>query len=127
MVKRIIVIACLFLVLICVVTFEQIYTDNATSTMIEQTQNLQVAIDENNLQKSISLASNIKDFWKEKEIAISLFVDYRDIEQIAKQINLVVSHLGNEDFELAKVECNLLFHIVSTFKNTVSFDWQNII
>lgn len=127
MVKRVITILCLFFALVGIVAFEQIYTENATTTLIEQTQKLQTAIDENNLQKSTDIATEINDFWKQKEVAISLFVDYRDIEQIAKQIDLVMSHLNNNDFELAKVECNLLFHIVKTFKNTISFDWQNII
>lgn len=127
MVKRILVIIFLFTALIGTVVFEQIYTDSAIENLMTEASELQIAIDENNLEKSTWHVTKIKHFWEQKEIAISLFVDYRDIEQISKQINLVSSHLENSDFELAKVECNLLLHITKTFKNQVSFDWQNII
>ena len=127
MVKRFWVILCLFLVLIGIVIFEQIYTDTATSELQTKTETLQTSIENESLSTSKQQAKELEFFWKEKEVAISLFVDYRDIEQIGKQISLVNSHLDNSDFELAKVECNLLMHIIKTFKNSVGFDWQNII
>lgn len=127
MVKRIWVIIALFVVLIGTAVFEQVYTDSATSELQTKTQNLQTSIEKQNLNQSRQEAKQLEMFWKDKEIAISLFVDYRDIEQIGKQISLVNSHLENSDFELAMVECNLLIHIIKTFKSTVEFDWQNII
>ena len=60
-------------------------------------------------------------------MVLSLFVDYREIEQIGRQIELISQHLDNKDFELASVECGLLLHVVETYQNTISFDWHNII
>ncbi|MBQ8762152.1 MAG: DUF4363 family protein [Clostridia bacterium] len=127
MVRRFWIIIALSVVLLSAVILEQIYTDNAVQTLINNTQTLQTSIENENLTESKQQALEIKEYWDNNEVIISMFVDYRDIEQIGRQIELVNSHLDNEDFELAKVECNLLLHITTTFKNTIGFDWQNII
>ncbi len=118
------------LVLIIIVgglaTFEQVYTDQTVATLKTEIATLDTLIDSNNLEQSRVKSQKIIDFWKEKETIICLFVDYRDIESIGKQADLVKSHLENEDFELAKVECNTLQHVVTTFGEMIGFDWHNI-
>ena len=107
-------------------TFEQVYTDRTVATLKTDITTLHTLIDSNNLEQSKVKSQKIIDFWKERETIICLFVDYRDIESIGKQADLVKSHLENEDFELAKVECNTLQHVVVTFGEMVGFDWHNI-
>ncbi len=120
----------IILVLILVVgglaTFEQVYTDQTVATLKTEIATLETLIDSENLEQSVQKTQKIIDFWKEKETVICLFVDYRDIEAIGKQADLVKSHLGNSDFELAKVECNTLHHVVTTFGEMIGFDWHNI-
>jgi len=120
--------AILVLVLIVagLATFEQVYTDNTIATLKTEITNLDTLIDSENLQKSSEKTQNIIDFWKKREIVICLFVDYRDIEAIGKQADLVKSHLSNQDFELAKVECHTLLHVVTTFGEMIGFDWHNV-
>lgn len=127
MVRRFWVIIALTAILLTTVILEQLYTDNAVQTLINQSYQLQGAIEQQDIDDSKKMARNIEEFWDEHEILVCMFVDYRDVEQIGRQIELVNAHLNNEDFELAMVECNLLLHITKTFQNSVNVDWQNII
>ena len=125
--KKVWVMLVIFIVLIVGVSLEQVYIDKTYNSMINKTTTLQSEILNQNEERSLITIKNIDNYWKEREIVLSLFVDYKDIEQIGRQISLIKSHLNNQDFELAMVECNLLSHIVSTYYKTISFDWQNII
>lgn len=116
----------LILIVAGLATFEQVYTDNTIATLKTEITTLDTLIDSENLQKSSEKTQNIIDFWKKREIVICLFVDYRDIEAIGKQADLVKSHLSNQDFELAKVECHTLLHVVTTFGEMIGFDWHNV-
>ncbi len=126
MTKKLIAILILVVALAGIVTWEQVYTDNSISSMLEEISTLSMEIENKDLESSKVQAQKIIDKWEKKEAVICLFVDFRDIEQIGKQADLVLSHLENEDFELAKVECNTLRRVVETFENMVGIDWQNI-
>ena len=126
MTKKSIAILVLLVILIGVVTFEQVYTDMAISTMLDEVSVLQKSLADESLDASKEQAQKIIKIWEQKESVICLFVDYRDISEIGKQTDLILSHLNNADFELAKVECNYLKRAIETFDNMVSFDWQNI-
>ncbi|MBR1925425.1 MAG: DUF4363 family protein [Clostridia bacterium] len=127
MVKKVWVMLVIFIVLIVGVSLEQSYIDKTYNSMVAKTTTLQSEILNQNEEKGLVDIKNIDKYWKDREIVLSLFVDYKDIEQIGRQISLIKSHLNNQDFELAMVECNLLLHIISTYYKTISFDWQNII
>jgi len=126
MTKKIIFLICLFISLVCVICFEQIYTERAISEVGEKVKTLQSYIGDNDLDLSSKQSNDIISTWKDREKIICLFVDYRDIEQISRQANLVYSHLSNHDFELAKVECSALLLALDNFKNMVKFDFFNI-
>jgi len=127
MVKKVWVMLIIFVILIFGVCLEQAYIDNTYKNMEQKTISLQTSILNQDEQKSLNNVEDIDGYWNKKEIVFSLFVDYKDIEQIGRQISLIKSHINNQDFELAMVECNLLLHILSTYYSTISFDWQNII
>ncbi len=126
MTKKAIWILALILTLTGLVVWEQVYTDNAIDTMLQDIVILENNIAEQNLEASRAQAQSLIDFWDKKESIICLFVDFRDIEQIGRQVDLVYSHLENSDFELATVECNTLQRVIETFRDMVKFDWQNI-
>ncbi len=126
MTKKIIWIFALVLVLTGLVAWEQVYTDSAIQNMLENITVLENNLAEENLSASRDSAKVIVELWDEKVSIICLFVDFRDIEQIGRQTDLVYSHLLNEDFDLARVECNTLQRVIETFKDMVKFDWQNI-
>ena len=127
MVKRNIIVLCLFAALLLGVLLEQSYIDNSLKTMEKETIMLLDEIETAQLDSSSTHVLKMKKFWEDKEFVLSLFVDYKEIEQIGRQIELIEAHLDNIDFELAAVECELLLHIVKTYYQTVCFDWQNII
>jgi len=113
-------------VLIGVVIFQQIYTDNAMSTFVDKSNELSQTLLDDDLDKSRSQAKELVEFWHSKELLISLFVDYRDIEQIARQADYVLAYIESGDLQLAYVECSQLIHVSSTFHNIVKVDWHNI-
>ena len=127
MTKRNIIVLILFVVLLIGVILEQNYIDSSYVLMEKEINVLNQNLSDENLNLSKQKIKQIDSFWKNREVVLSLFADFRDIEQIGKQINLINSHLENKDFDLAKVEAKLLGHIILTYHNTVSFDWQNII
>ena len=127
MVKRNIVVFVLLLGLLAGVILEQNYIDYSCVKMEQQVRVLETYISNKDLNLAQQQVDYIQNFWKDREIVLSLFADYRDIEQIGKQVQIIKAHLSNKDFELAKVENDLLQHIVKTYHNTVCFDWQNII
>lgn len=127
MVKRIWIIMVLLVVLVAGVILEQIYTDETYASMGVQTTELHSTILEGDLEGSREAIEDLQEYWSGREVVASLLVDYRDIEQIGRQIALVNAHLNNSDLELAKVESTLLKHILDTYRSTIGFDWQNII
>ena len=126
MTKKIVFVVCLFVTLVGVICFEQIYTENSLSNITTEVNQLQNYIKTSDLTSCNNQINKIESMWAEREKIICLFVDYRDIEQIGKQANLVKSHLNNQDFELANVECNALMRAIENFSNMVKFDFFNI-
>ena len=125
--KKIIMVLVLVLVLGGIVVWEQVYTDSSINTMLENIEVLETGLNEENLESSKSMAEKIVKDWDKRESTICLFVDFRDIEQIGRQADLVLSHLNNQDFELARVECNTLQRVVETFRDMVRVDITNIL
>ena len=102
MTKKSIAVLVLVVVLIGLVTLEQVYTDNAVNAMLTEVQNLTTQLQDENLDASKRSAQKIITMWDENEKVISLFVDFRDIEQIGRQADLVLSHLNNQDLSWQK-------------------------
>lgn len=123
---KFIAILVLTVLLIGFVTFEQIYTENAMQTLLNKADSLQAEIFDEDLERSKLKARQVAELWGKQESIICLFVDFRDVSEIGKQANLIISHLDNGDFELAKVECNYLRKSIQTFMQIVCFDWQNV-
>ena len=127
MVKRGFFVLGLFVILMVGVFFEQRFIDLSCETLKTQTQILTQCIESENLEQSKQKCDELKKLWEEKEVVLSLLVDFKDIEKIGSQLTLVSAHLDNQDFDLAFVESKVLFHALKVFGSTVSFDPQNII
>ena len=127
MTKKTLAFIFLTIFLIGFVTFEQIYTNNALSTLKQEVNTLSTEIENENLNASKTQIKKVITMWNENEKIICLFVDFRDLENIGKFAVQVYSHLDNEDFELAKVECNSLQKAIDTFYNMISIDITNIL
>lgn len=116
----------LLIAVIGVVIFQQLYTDNAMSTFVQKSNELSQTLLDDDLDKSRTQAKELVEFWHTRELLISLFVDYRDIEQIGRQADYVLAYIESGDLQLAYVECSQLIHVSSTFHNIVKIDWHNI-
>ncbi len=126
MTKKLIVVLVLLLFLVGIVTFEQLYTDDSINRMLNGIDTLETSLDNEDIATSTAKINELVTLWDARESVICLFVDFRDIEQIGRQADLVRSHLLNEDFELARVECNTLQRVLETFRDMVHFDVANI-
>ncbi len=126
MVKRNVFVLILLTVLFVGVLLEQNYIDSSLSHMQKESIILSEKIKDNS-NDSILRTEQMMKYWTNKEFVLSLFVDYKEIEQIGKEIEQIRSYLEIDDYELALVEANLLKHILKTYHQTVNFDWQNII
>ena len=127
MTKKTLAFIFLTIFLIGFVTFEQIYTNNALSALKQEVNTLSTEIENENLNASKTQIKKVISMWNQNEKIICLFVDFRDLENIGKFAVQVYSHLDNEDFELAKVECNSLQKAIDTFYNMISIDITNIL
>ena len=116
----------LLVALIGVVIFQQVYTDNALSTFVAKSTELSQTLLDDDKEEGLTQAKELVEFWHSRELLISLFVDYRDIEQIGRQADYVLAYLESGDTQLAYVECSQLIHVSSTFQNIVKLDWHNI-
>jgi len=117
----------MLVLLIFTVIWQQVYTDSTMQVMMEKSQNLSDTLMEEDTVTALAEAQEIVDFWDSREVIISLFVDYRDIEQIGRQAQYVLSYIESGDYELARVECEQLNHVSDIFYNIVKLDWQNIL
>lgn len=124
---RILILVGLFLLLTGTVIWQQIYTDTTMNTVIEKAQVLSDNLMRGEVDDAPTQAKEMLDYWHTREVIVSLFVDYRDIEQIGRQADYVLAYVESGDWELARVECEQLLHVTQTFANIVSLDWQNII
>jgi len=124
---RIWVLLGMLVLLIFTVVWQQVYTDSTMQVMMEKSQTLSDTLMEEDGVTALAQAQEIVDFWDSREVIISLFVDYRDIEQIGRQTQYVLSYIESGDFELARVECEQLNHVADIFYNIVRLDWQNIL
>ncbi len=124
---RILILVGLFVLLTGTVIWQQIYTDTTMNTVIEKAQVLSDNLMRGEVDDAPTQAKEMLDYWHTREVIVSLFVDYRDIEQIGRQADYVLAYVESGDWELARVECEQLLHVTQTFANIVSLDWQNII
>lgn len=123
---RIIILFSMLAVLIGVVVWEQIYVDETLKTISTMSTELYEVLEDEDLIKSKEIANDMHNYWLKRQTVISLMVDYRDIEQIGRQSSYIISHLDNEDFELARSECQQFRYIVGNFSNMTHFDLHNI-
>ena len=123
---RIIILFSMLAVLIGVVVWEQIYVDETLKTISTMSTDLYEVLEDEDLIKSKEIANDMHNYWLKRQTVISLMVDYRDIEQIGRQSSYIISHLDNEDFELARSECQQFRYIVGNFSNMTHFDLHNI-
>ncbi|MBQ7602860.1 MAG: DUF4363 family protein [Clostridia bacterium] len=123
---RTIILFSMLAVLLGVVVWEQIFIDNTISTMQTMSASLYEQLEEENLERSTALAQDMHNYWLRRQAVISLMVDYRDIEQIGRQSSYIIAHLNNQDFELARSECQQFDYIVGNFANMTHFDVHNI-
>ena len=105
----------------------QIYVDNTIDTLSAKTKTLQAAISDGNKPKSITTAESIEKFWGKHQVYLTAILDHNEIEEIGKQINLVLSHLRADDLASALVECNALLYQAETSIAIFRFDFQNIL
>ena len=124
---RVIILFAMLALLVGTVVWEQVYIDNTVNKLQELSGDLYANLEQDNLTESKALANEVHNYWNERQTIITLLVDFRDIEQLGRQSSYIISYLDDEDFELARSECQQFIHLLENFGNMTRFDMHNIL
>lgn len=127
MIKKILIF-CIFLCLIAIGVFDIICVNNSLSSAIETTNEIEAMLNENAETERIKEKANqLEKNWIKNEKAVTIFMYYRDIDTLGKQINLVKMLIDENDLENAKVEIGGLKYLLSSAKKVSDFSFDNIL
>ena len=124
---RVIILFAMLALLVGTVVWEQVYIDNTVNKLQELSGDLYANLEQENLTESKALANEVHNYWNERQTIITLLVDFRDIEQLGRQSSYIISYLDDEDFELARSECQQFIHLLENFVNMTRFDMHNVL
>lgn len=125
--SRVIILFVMLAVLVGTVVWEQVYIDNTVSKLQNLSNDLYTNLEQENLTESKALANEVHNYWNDRQTVITLMLDFRDIEQIGRQSSYIISYLDDEDFELARSECQQFIHLLENFGNMTHFDIHNVL
>ena len=127
MIKKILI-GVIFLVLISIGVLDIIFVNNAITKAIDGTNQLEELIDNGASEKEIQeKAAEIEKNWVKNEKILTIFMYYRDIDTLGKQINLVRSLIDSGSIDEAKVEIGGLKYLLSSAKKVSEFNFDNIL
>ena len=121
----------LFALLIGIVCFEQIYVNTTIASFLDRIETVNAAMleeEENVDGEKIKLKFfEMKDYWKEKENYLTLFIDHKDIREIGQSISRLEGGIMENDRVQVHAEIRLLSDYTKTYQKLVSFRWENIL
>lgn len=126
MIKKVLI-GIIFLVLVAIGTFDIICVNNSLDNAIKTTNEIENMINESApLDEIKTKADLLEKNWVKNEKAVTIFMYYRDIDTLGKQINLVKMLIDENDLENAKVEIGGLKYLLSSAKKVSEFNFDNI-
>lgn len=127
--KRVIIIVVLFVVLIGLATFEVVAVNNLISKLEVMASELQVEITENkdNVSTALESVKEVKDYWDEYEHDLCLMFNHKDLSTITDTLSRLYSYVGNNDYDNAIAEVNLLKEYSEKNRHIMGFNIQNLL
>ena len=126
MIKKILI-GIVFLVLIAIGVMDIVFVDKSVNFAIERTNELEKLIDSGaEGEKLKETANELEQNWIKSEKMLTVFMYYRDVDTLGKQINLVKMLIEENSLEDAKVEIGGLKYLLSSAKKISEFSFDNI-
>lgn len=122
----------IFILTLCLFTIcvlEEVLV-NTTLQKVSQVSQVLYQLSEKNEDVSIteiySLSEELKDYWKEKELLLCFFINYKDMNEMGNEIIKMVSYSKNNIKEEFTTSLSLLIYYCETFNHITGFNLQNI-
>lgn len=126
MIKRILILS-IFLILIAIGIFDLVCVNSSINTAMAKTSEIESLIKENaDLEIIKKTADEMEQNWVKKEKILTIFMYYRDIDTLGKQISLVKMLITEEQIDDAKVEIGGLKYLLTSAKKVSDFSIDNI-
>lgn len=71
--------------------------------------------------------ANEKDYWEKRENALNLIFNHRDLQTVCDTLNRVQTYVGENDYDNAIVEMNVLLETVHELRPIMGFNLDNIL
>ena len=117
------------LLLVGVVTFQQIFADTALDELMTRIETLDTEITEKadiNLENIIKITDDLDDFWTKKERILCLVINHNDLNNVGEQIKRVKTYIKNNDKENCLVELETLKFYAESYRHVMEINLQNL-
>lgn len=78
-------------------------------------------------QQLKSQAEDLHGYWHIKEHVLNMFVQFRDVEMLGKQIDLVKAMIEYNDADGLDVEISQMKNMIKTVQNVYAFNFYNLL
>ncbi len=72
-------------------------------------------------------ADGLHGYWHEKEHVLNMFVQFRDVEMLGKQIDLVKAMIEYDETEGLNIEISQMQNMVKTVQSVYAFNFYNLL
>ena len=72
-------------------------------------------------------AEDLHSYWHGKEHVLNMFVQFRDVEMLGKQIDMVKSMIQFDTNENLDIEISQMQNMVKTVQNVYAFNFYNLL
>jgi len=121
----------LLVVLLLLVTFLQVYTDNFLSTIKTKINDVEesILLNESNVDNNETnkLVMDLKDYWNNKIPYICLMINYKDIAPIGEAINRLEASVEADDFIASNIETKLIIQITGALQKLFGIRLPNLL
>lgn len=126
--KRTICIIAIFLFLISLGVIDLLVVNKTFNNMSKKVSALKQDIyQEESLESIAQTAKEIESYWIKNEKKLTIFLYYRDIDVLGKQVDLVCALLKNDDVENAKTEILQLEYLLKSASKVYKFNFDNLL
>lgn len=118
----------LCLITICVLEEALVNTTLKKVSQISQTlYDLSERSEDVDTQEIYNLSVELKDYWRDKELLLCFYINYKDMNEMGNEIIKMVSYSKNNIKEEFTTSLYLLIYYCETFNHLTGFNLQNIL
>lgn len=128
--KRFISILFIFLLIISIAIFEEIYVNNFIDTLSKKADVVSISIKENendlNIKNINNNLKNLKTFWNNSKKVLSYFINYEKIKTLDESFIKLDIAIKRNDFSLASENIAIIKEYSQFFEYLMGFNLNNL-